>query len=166
MNNVVNVLDIGVINDGKTDCSKIINDFLNNIDNYNKELYFPHGKYYFKDTIKVNNNFNSIKFEEGSFIQSNENTAIYVIPKMTEYDIKMSLIRFYNNYLENYRSELEEYVKKILNKMYKEDNSSIDRLISSLLYDNFLSEDKINDGYGIKDAKEFLDWFWYFISSN
>lgn len=85
---------------------------------------------------------------------------------MTEYDIKMSLIRFYNNYLENYRSELEEYVKKILNKMYKEDNSSIDRLISSLLYDNFLSEDKINDGYGIKDAKEFLDWFWYFISSN
>ena len=27
MNNVVNVLDIGVINDGKTDCSKIINDF-------------------------------------------------------------------------------------------------------------------------------------------
>lgn len=89
-----------------------------------------------------------------------------MILKITEYDIKMSLIRFYNNYLENYRSELEEYVKKILNKMYKEDNSSIDRLISSLLYDNFLSEDKINDGYGIKDAKEFLDWFWYFISSN
>lgn len=40
MNNVVNVLDIGIINDGKTDCPKIINDFLNNIDNYNKELYF------------------------------------------------------------------------------------------------------------------------------
>lgn len=34
---VVNVLDIGVISDGKTDCSGIINVFLNSKENANKK---------------------------------------------------------------------------------------------------------------------------------
>lgn len=47
----VNALDIGVINDGKTDCSEIINNFLSDKKNKGKTLYIPKGKYFFNKGI-------------------------------------------------------------------------------------------------------------------
>jgi hypothetical protein len=43
---IINALDIGVIDDGKTDCSVIINGFLNNEENRGKILYVPKGEYF------------------------------------------------------------------------------------------------------------------------
>ena len=89
---------------------------------------------------------------------------------MTEQDIKDSLIGFYCLDTEGIDSKVkntisEERTKRILEKMEYEDDKSIDRLISSLLYESFLSSERINKGYGIQDAKSFLDWFETFRSA-
>ena len=161
---VVNALDIGVSSDGKTDCSGIINAFLNSKENANKILFVPKGEYYFRDTINVDDNFASIYIQPDSIMHSDGNPCLNYVGKMSEQDIKDSLIGFYCFDTEGVdagvRDEvLEKRTKRILEKMEYEDDKSIDRLISSLLYESFLSSERINKGYGIEDAKSFLDWF-------
>lgn len=49
----VNALDLGVVSDGKTDCSRILNDFLNSENNRGKILFLPKGNYYLAKTVVV-----------------------------------------------------------------------------------------------------------------
>ena len=165
---VVNALDIGVISDGKTDCSGIINAFLSSKENANKTLFIPKGKYYFKDTINVDGNFSGIYIEQNSIIHSDGNPYFNCVGVMSEQDIKENLVAFYAFHTDGpdwgkKDKNLEERTRRILEKMYYEDEKSVDRLISSLLYKYFLSKEMINKGYGIKDAKSFLDWFEMFL---
>ena len=167
---VVNALDIGVISDGKTDCSGIINRFLNSKENANKILFIPKGEYYFRDTINVDDNFARLYIQPDSIMHFDGNPCLNCVGKMTEQDIKDSLIGFYCLDTEGIDPEVnntisEERTKRILEKMEYEDDKSIDRLISSLLYESFLSSERINKGYGIQDAKSFLDWFETFRSA-
>ena len=165
---LVNALDIGIINDGKTDCSEIINEFLIDKKNGNKILFLPKGEYYFKDTINIDGNFASFYIEPDSVMHSDGNPCFRFEREMSEQDIKDSLIGFYCFDTEGVDAGvkdevLEERTKRILEKMEYEDDKSIDRLISSLLYESFLSSEMINEGYGIEDAKSFLDWFEIFL---
>lgn len=165
---LVNALDIGMINDGKTDCSKIINEFLSNKKNGNKILFIPKGEYYFKDTINIDGNFASFYIEPDSIIHSDGDPCFCCIGKMSEHNIKKNLVALYCYDTEGVDAGikdevLKERIKRILEKKYYEDDKSVDRLISSLLYEQFLNEEKINEGYGIEDAKSFLDWFEIFL---
>lgn len=157
---IVNALDIGVISDGKTDCSGIINAFLSSKENANKTLFIPKGKYYFKDTINVDENFCGIYIEQNSIIHSDGNPSFNCVGVMSEQDIKENLVAFYALHTDDWGQKdknLEDRTRRILEKMYYEDEKSVDRLISSLLYEYFLSKEMINKGYGIEDAKSFLD---------
>jgi hypothetical protein len=163
---IVNALDIGVISDGKTDCSGIINAFLSSKENANKTLFIPKGKYYFKDTINVDENFCGIYIEQNSIIHSDGNPSFNFVGVMSEQDIKENLVAFYALHTDDWDQidkNLEDRTRRILEKMYYEDEKSVDRLISSLLYEYFLSKEMINKGYGIEDAKSFLDWFEMFL---
>ena len=165
---LVNALDIGIINDGKTDCSEIINEFLIDKKNGNKILFLPKGEYYFKDTINIDGNFASFYIEPDSVVHSDGNPCFRFEREMSEQDIKDNLVAFYVYHTDGpdwgkKDENLEERTRRILEKMDYEDDKSLDRLISSLLYEQYISEEKINKGYGIEDAKSFLDWFEMFL---
>lgn len=73
----VNALDIGVINDGKTDCSEIINSFLSNKKNKGKTLYISKGEYFINKGI-VFHPENKIKLvcEDAVFYGDNSEDSI------------------------------------------------------------------------------------------
>jgi len=88
---------------------------------------------------------------------------------MTDNEIKEKLIGFFCYDTQGpdggiHDEELRYNITKLINEKEKIDKSYTNKLIASLLYEHFLDEESITLGYGIEDAREFLNWFEQFES--
>lgn len=80
---IVNVKDIGVIENGLRDCSHIVNSFLFNANNNGKTLYFPKGYYFIKDGLFLDaRNYIGMECDNEAVIYIDKSTTAITILNM------------------------------------------------------------------------------------
>lgn len=80
---------------------------------------------------------------------------------MTNTEIKNNLINFYSYDSCGYDFGIkdDELKEKTISALDEMEDGEVSKLIAELLNENFLSDEKIAEGYGWEDAKSFLNWY-------
>lgn len=80
---------------------------------------------------------------------------------MTNTEIKNNLINFYSydSCGSDFGIKDDELKRKTISELDEMEDGKVNKLLAELLNENFLSDEKIADGYGWEDVKSFLDWY-------
>lgn len=80
---------------------------------------------------------------------------------MTNTEIKNNLISFYSydSCGCDFGVKDDELKEKTISALDEMEDGKVNKLLAELLNENFLSDEKIADGYGWEDVKSFLDWY-------
>lgn len=108
---IVNIKDLGVIENGLKDCSHTVNSFLLNANNNGKTLYFPKGCYYIKSglIIDARNNI-GLKCDNKTMFYTGKNTTAITILNMN--NNQSNAIKLVGLHIEGY--SLFKYIKNVI----------------------------------------------------
>lgn len=80
---------------------------------------------------------------------------------MTNTEIKNNLINFYayDSWGSDWGVKDDELKKQTISALDEMGYEKASKLLAELFNEKFLSEEKIAEGYGWEDVKNFLDWY-------